>query len=687
VTKNSFESDIVDGVVSIALAPNLGAVPDGTYYSVEYRLHRGEKSNELWIVPESEDPVSIADIRVLSVPAVGMAVSLSQVNGLPAVLDAKADKSAANIFTAPQVLRESAPGTSNPLLGLQKNDGAAGVYFRLPELSGDVTYTLPPNAGSPNQALTTDGSGALFWSSAAGGGAGSGSAYEVLQQGGTSVAQRTVANFASGFVVSDNAGQLRTDIAPNFGTTAGTITQGNDSRLSNARTPLAHAATHATGGSDPLTPLSIGALNRTNDFMVGTSPTTPVLKLQGSTGQAAALQEWRDGSGALAALITAQGNGFFRELGVSAPTGGTTVSQFFEVGGLKKFALSATDGVFDILRYDNAGVFLDRPLRVFRNGSIETAVSVKVADAAVGSGLLGLTGNYVELQGVAAPSNPASGFGRIFLNSSNGEVSVKKSSGSVVSLEQGGGSGGFADQGEYIAEQDLTDALAIGIDAELAKLAVVGDDADQVGLLVRGAAGASASLLEVQDAAGAPLLRVGPNGDLTIPGSFISTSNEPLSIQGLTAETALADPGGSNLAVLQVDRNRAVLQSRTTGGATKTYVSREEPRVLSWAVSAPSAPTGASFQWLVPAAAKVTRVDCSTDAGTVTIQLDERALSSPNSSGTDILANPLVCDADNQQTAAFADSELAAGALLSLDIDAIASSPTQARIHVTYTLD
>jgi hypothetical protein len=38
-----------------------------------------------------------------------------------------------------------------------------------------------------------------------------------------------------------------------FGTTAGTVTQGNDSRLTNARTPTAHASTHASAGSDPLT--------------------------------------------------------------------------------------------------------------------------------------------------------------------------------------------------------------------------------------------------------------------------------------------------------------------------------------------------------------------------------------------------------------------------------------------------
>lgn len=37
---------------------------------------------------------------------------------------------------------------------------------------------------------------------------------------------------------------------PPFGNTAGTITEGNDARLSDVRTPTAHASTHAVGGAD-----------------------------------------------------------------------------------------------------------------------------------------------------------------------------------------------------------------------------------------------------------------------------------------------------------------------------------------------------------------------------------------------------------------------------------------------------
>lgn len=47
------------------------------------------------------------------------------------------------------------------------------------------------------------------------------------------------------------------------GTTSTTVPLGNDSRFTDARTPTAHASTHASAGSDPVTPAAIGALATT----------------------------------------------------------------------------------------------------------------------------------------------------------------------------------------------------------------------------------------------------------------------------------------------------------------------------------------------------------------------------------------------------------------------------------------
>ena len=53
-----------------------------------------------------------------------------------------------------------------------------------------------------------------------------------------------------------------------FGTTAGTFTQGNDTRLSDSRTPTAHAASHAAGGSDPVELNSLAATGADADMVL-----------------------------------------------------------------------------------------------------------------------------------------------------------------------------------------------------------------------------------------------------------------------------------------------------------------------------------------------------------------------------------------------------------------------------------
>lgn len=78
----------------------------------------------------------------------------------------------------------------------------------------------------------------------------------------------------------------------------------------------------------------------------------------------------------------------------------------------------------------------------------------------------------------------------------------------------------------------------------------------------------------------------------------------------------------------------------------------------------------------------IARVSCSTDTGTVTIQLDERAEATPNTAGTDVLSSALVCDDNTEATTSFGNASIAADVPLNLQITATSGTPGVVRIHV-----
>lgn len=52
--------------------------------------------------------------------------------------------------------------------------------------------------------------------------------------------------------ITNTGDNVNAVLAPTYGALANTICEGNDARLSDARTPTAHAATHSDGGSDEI---------------------------------------------------------------------------------------------------------------------------------------------------------------------------------------------------------------------------------------------------------------------------------------------------------------------------------------------------------------------------------------------------------------------------------------------------
>ncbi len=69
-----------NGALSVALVPNAGATPAGSYYTVIYQLGPGEVKTEYWIVPTTS-PANLATVR--TTPGSGVAaqpVSMQYVN-------------------------------------------------------------------------------------------------------------------------------------------------------------------------------------------------------------------------------------------------------------------------------------------------------------------------------------------------------------------------------------------------------------------------------------------------------------------------------------------------------------------------------------------------------------------------------------------------------------------------------
>lgn len=92
------------------------------------------------------------------------------------------------------------------------------------------------------------------------------------------------------------------------------------------------------------------------------------------------------------------------------------------------------------------------------------------------------------------------------------------------------------------------------------------------------------------------------------------------------------------------------------------------------------------LQSYFPSTATIVRIVCSTDTGTVSINFDERAETTPNTAGTNTLSSALVCDTDSQITTTFSDSSIATRVPYNLQITATSGTPTIVRIHVEYTV-
>lgn len=85
-------------------------------------------------------------------------------------------------------------------------------------------------------------------------------------------------------------------------------------------------------------------------------------------------------------------------------------------------------------------------------------------------------------------------------------------------------------------------------------------------------------------------------------------------------------------------------------------------------------------------AATLLRIACSTDQGNVSINFDVRSEASPNTPGTSILSNDLVCVPSSTSTITFITDSIPAQAPLNLQVNGASGTPGVVRIWLYYKL-
>ena len=141
-----------DGSFSVALAPNAGGRPAGTYYSATLKLDGGGTSKEAWLVP-SATPATLASVRASVVPATmaTQALTTDWANSNLVSLAGTQAIAGAKSFAVPPSAPD--PVNATDLANKEYVDANSAVAQSVPRTNSANTWTQPQTFSS---AVMTD---------------------------------------------------------------------------------------------------------------------------------------------------------------------------------------------------------------------------------------------------------------------------------------------------------------------------------------------------------------------------------------------------------------------------------------------------------------------------------------------------------------------------------------------------
>ena len=203
------------------------------------------------------------------------------------------------------------------------------------------------------------------------------------------------------------------ELATDGETASNVVVQGNDSRLSDSRTPISHKSIHVIGGSDAFVKSDIlVASARFIEQIANPTVSAGRLWVEATTKN---LKYWDDVASPVKQTVEILSN-----KGVA--------SGYCDLDGSILVPLTRLSGIVDA----NIGTHTSTKISITNKALLNSAILYNDADNDLGT-------HYIQIGEISAPSSPASNKHRLYIDGADDHLKRKDSTGTVKDYDTGGG--------------------------------------------------------------------------------------------------------------------------------------------------------------------------------------------------------------------------------------------------------